>query len=211
MYNAAVKILYRLFLPVLSLWVLAACNTPVADHPTAAVANPVVQNQSGACVYDRARLLALDMTPFDQNPDGGWRALAQQEGCLGTAADLIRDYHAAMPEKSYLLYWHEGQVRAMNGDSVSATQLFEKSHNGTDDTFGWNLYVDATVAFMKQDRTALVKAYLALANLPVPPNAQLDQNGNSLADSWPPNMKVVENLVACFGQEYKQAYQNCKS
>lgn len=70
---------------------------------------------------------------------------------------------------------------AINGDSVTATQLFEKSYNGTDDILGWNLYVDATIALMKQDRTALAKAYFALANLPVPPNTQLDQNGNSLA------------------------------
>jgi hypothetical protein len=170
-----------------------------------------LKSQSGACVHDRARLLALNMTLFDQDLDGGWRALAQQEGCLKAAADLIRDYHAALPYKSYLLYWHEGQARAMNGELVAATHLFENSYNRTNDTFGWNLYVDATVAFLKQDRIALLKAYLALANLPAPANAQLDQNGNSLADSWPPNMEVVENLVACFGQEYKQAYQNCRS
>ena len=209
MYNIAALKFYQLLLPALSLSLFASCSTPAADNFTAA-ANPVTQGQSGTCIYDRARLLALDATQFDQDLDGGWRAVARQPGCFGAAADLIRDYHAVLSQKSFLLYWHEGQVRAMNGDSSRATQLFEMSYN-LDDTIGWNIYVDATIAFMKQDRTALVKAYLALLDLPVPPNAQLDQNGNSLADSWPPNKKVVENLLACFGQEYRVAYQNCRS
>ena len=186
-----------------------SCAT--APQLPAAPITPEAQTASSTCNYNREQILALDMARFDQDTSGGWRTVAQQPGCLGAAADLIRDYHSARPEKSYLLYWHEGQVRAMNGEVAKATELFALSYNQQDDNIGWNIYVDATLAFMKQDRNALLKAYLALANLPVPAHLQLDENGNSLADSWPPNMKVVEDLLACFGQEYRQAYQNCGS
>lgn len=191
----------------LTLILLTACSTPTTtansdNNPTRAGARP--------CVFDRARLLALDLAAFDQDLSGGWRAVASQNGCMGEAADLIRDYHAALPVKSYLLYWHEGQVRAVDGDYAGALPLFQMSYNEQSDTFGWNLYVDATIAFVTKDRTALARAYFALANLPVPANAELDQNGNSVADSWPPNIDVVENLLACFEQEYRQAYQSCQ-
>jgi hypothetical protein len=176
----------------------------------AASGNSSAQPVAATCVYDRAALLALDIDAFDQDLDGGWRAVANQNGCLSAAADLIRDYHAALPEKSFLLYWHEGQARAIDGDYAAAVPLFEKSYK-QNDAFGWNLYVDATMAFIRRDRTALGKAYLALANLPLPANVQLDQNGNPPADSWPPNLDVVEDLLACFDRQYKEAYQNCRS
>jgi hypothetical protein len=47
-----------------------------------------------ACDYDRARLLALDETQFDQY-ESGWRALASKPGCDLAAADLLRDYRQA--------------------------------------------------------------------------------------------------------------------
>lgn len=194
----------------MTLLTLVSCSTPPATS-TAAARSSATQSQPEACVYDRAKLLALDIDQFDQDPTGGWRAVANQRGCFGAAADLIRDYHAALPEKSFLLYWHEGQVRAIDGDYAAAAPLFEKSYDSQSDAVGWNLYVDATIAFVRRDKTALAKAYFALANLPVPANVQLDQNGNSIADSWPPNMEVVQDLLACFAQEYREAYQNCKS
>jgi hypothetical protein len=207
----AAKKYYGAFLAVIaSQWLISCASAPITQT-AAATAAPVASISSSACMHDRDQLLALEMPQFDQNPQGGWRALANQEGCLPVAADLIRDYHAARPEKSYLLYWHEGQVRALSGDYATATQLFEMSYIRPNDSLGWNLYVDATIAFMKQDRSALVKAYLSLANLPLPQNVQLDQNGNSIADSWPPNMDVIEKLMACFGQAYRIAYANCRS
>jgi hypothetical protein len=211
MSSIAAQTYYGAFLAAVASQLLVSCASPPITQSSAATAAPLASISTAACEYDRDQLLALEMTQFDQNLEGGWRTLANQEGCLPVAADLIRDYHAARPEKSYLLYWHEGQVRALSGDYASATQLFEMSYNVPNDPLGWNLYVDATIAFMKQDRTALVKAYLALANLPLPPNVQLDQNGNSIADSWPPNMDVIEKLMACFGQTYRVAYSNCRS
>ncbi len=188
---------------------LESCTTTTL--PASAGAGATVQSAPASCTYNREQMLALDRERFDQDADGGWRAVAQQPGCLREAADLIRDYHQAQTEKSFELYWHEGQVRAISGESARAIELFEMSYNLQSDPGGWNIYVDATIAFLRQDKTALLKAYLALANLPVPANAQLDENGNSIADSWPPNLGVVEDLLACFGQEYRTAYQNCRA
>lgn len=50
-----------------------------------------------ACEHDRAVLLALDQPAFDQDMQGGWRALAAK-GCELEAAELIRlwrDAHGA--------------------------------------------------------------------------------------------------------------------
>jgi hypothetical protein len=206
--KTAVKQFWRACLTSITLSLLASCVAPTSNPVTNN--SPVAQASADNCVYDRTRLLALNMAEFDQDLDGGWRAVANQSGCFNAAADLIRDYHAALQEKSFLLYWHEGQVRAISGDYAAALPLFEMSYNTQNDTIGWNLYVDATIAFVKRDKTALAKAYFALANLPVPVNAQLDQNGNSIADSWPPNLSVVEDLLACFDQQYLEAYQNCR-
>ncbi len=214
MYYRALKKYCYAFL-AMPLCLLGSCATSTTGTATTTSSNVVAQPPTAGtatCEYDRDRLFALDMNGFDQDLEGGWRALANQNGCLPVAAELIRDYHAAQPEKSYLLYWHEGQVRALSGEAAKATELFAMSYTtALDDTFGWNLYVDATIAFMKQDKASLLKAYVALANLPVPQNAELDQNGNSVADSWPPNMEVVENLLACFDRAYREAYLNCKS
>ena len=205
------KNFYHASCTALVLSLLAACTTAPTTPAATKAADTLASTSAGTCEHDRAQLLALDMAQFDQNALGGWRALANQPGCLPAAADLIRDYNAAQAEKSYLLYWHEAQVRAISGDTTAATQLFEISYNTSNDDVAWNLYVDATIAFMRQDRTALVKAYHAMANLPVPASMQINQNGKSITDSWPPNMRVVEDLMACFGQQYRIAYQNCKS
>jgi hypothetical protein len=143
--------------------------------------------------------------------DGGWRALADQEGCLEVAADLIRVYRETRGSKSLMLYWHEGQLRAMAGATERAIELFEHSRNPGKDTFGWNLYVDATIAFLRQDKPGLMEAREALARLPCPDEFRpRDQQGNPVDVSWPPNLDVVDMLLECFGREYKEAYGNCK-
>ena len=208
MFKTALKKDFQACFAAITFSTLASCSTPI----TTAVESNTAAGQTRAenCVYDRAELLALNIADFDQDIEGGWRSVANQVGCFDAAADLIRDYHAALPQKSFLLYWHEGQVRAITGDYATAIPLYEMSYKRQDDTVGWNQYVDATIAFVRRDKTALAKAYFALANLPAPVNAQLDQNGNSIADSWPPNMNVVEDLLACFDQQYREAYQNCR-
>lgn len=159
------------------------------------------------CSYDRDALLALDQRAFDQDMKGGWRAVARREECIGVAADLIRDYREARGQDSpllYWLYWHEGQLRATLGETEEAIGLFQQSRDPKDTPYAhaWNLYVDATIAFLQQDEPALLDARESLAQLPRPPD--YFQQGGPL--SWPMNLSVVDMLVACFGQPYEEAY-----
>jgi len=173
---------------------------------------PLKTEELAICSYDRSAMLALDESAFDQNINGGWRTLARQEPCLGIAADLIRDYRDSHKLGSYILYWHEGQLRAMYGATADSIRVFEKSHDESGhDFFGWNIYVNATLAFLKQDKASLLNAREELAHLPKPNNLQpsRDPQGNVIEISWPPNLDVVDRLVACFGLKYKEAYRSC--
>lgn len=170
-------------------------------------------DKTDICSYDRSAILALDERAFDQDLNGGWRTLARQEPCLEVAADLIRDYRESHGLESTTLYWHEGQLRATHGATAEAIQLFEKSRDVSGaDFWGWNIYVNATVAFLNQDKVALVNAREELARLPKPDDWQppRDPQGNLMDFTWPPNLNVVDMLVACFGQEYKEAYGRCE-
>ncbi|TWB75014.1 hypothetical protein FBZ87_104110 [Nitrospirillum amazonense] len=161
-----------------------------------------------ACVPDRAALLALDGQAFDQDLTGGWRPIAEKPGCLMAAADLLRDYRAAHPqEPARILYWHEGQVRALAGDTAALT-LMEQSHDSRDTSRAqaWNAYVDATLAFLRHDRPALQAARDRLSHVPRPP-LESDTTGDSMMMlSWPMNMGIVDGLLACFGKPYADAY-----
>jgi hypothetical protein len=171
---------------------------PLGDSPT--------------CGYDRQALLQLDQRAFDQDMNGGWRALARRDECIGVAADLIRQYREAQDTNPLMLYWHEGQLRATIGQTEQAIALFEQSREVRDAppaaklyVEAWNLYVQATIAFLRQDQPALVRARESLAALPLPeefspPTPQLQ---------WPLNLNVVDMLVACFGRPYKEAYGRC--
>lgn len=165
-----------------------------------------------SCSYDRAALLTLDESAFDQDMDGGWRALARQDECLEVAADLIRDYRETRALDSPILYWHEGQLRAAVGATEQAIRLFEMARKPKDeDRIGWNLYVDATIAFLKQDRAGLERAREALARLPQPEDfAPRDVSGNPMDIPWPPNLNIVDMLIECFGREYEEAYGHCE-
>jgi hypothetical protein len=172
--------------------------TPAATAPAAATpANP--------CPFDFNASLALGQDAFDQDMNGGWRALAQRPGCEGVAADLIHAYRANLESHLSILYWHEGQLRADVGQYPEAIRLMEQSRK-PDDRFGWNPYVDATVAFLRGDRAALVLARDRLAALPRPAGFEDRTLPNGLHVTWPMNLAVVDGLVRCFGRPYREAY-----
>ena len=149
--------------------------------------------------------MALDQRAFDQDMDGGWRTLAHDPACRAAAADLIRDYREAHALTDSILFWHEGQMRAEAGQTHAAIVLFNRSRH--DDPFGWNLYVDASIAFLRRDRAALQRARDALAVLPRPPHFQpRDVNRRPINLAWPPNLNVVDALIRCFGRAYAKAY-----
>jgi hypothetical protein len=137
---------------VSAICVVAALFTTQANAQTTAKAS---------CRYDRQAALALGRDAFDQDPNGGWRALSKIKGCEAMAADLIADYRAAHPGDPGPLYWHEGQLRAGIGDYERAVVLFDqaKSRDGP-----WNLYVDGSVAFLLRDRASLEAARRMLAS-----------------------------------------------
>jgi hypothetical protein len=92
-------------------------------------AGPVAVVDAGSeCAIDSERLLALPFDKFDQDLQGGWRAVEQKEGCRPAAADLLAQYrkaHARQLEPSdvRMTLWHEGQLRAAAGQSSRAIPL----------------------------------------------------------------------------------------
>ncbi len=159
---------------------------------------------NSTCAYDSKAVMALDQNAFDQDPRGGWRELARREGCKDEAADLIRKYRERQESRLSLLYWHEGQLRASLGETAGAIALFEKSRQPKD-TVGWNAYVDATIAFLKNDRAALVQARERLLSTPKPSGfTPVSQQGTPR--KWPMNIDVVNALLSCFGRPYDKAY-----
>jgi hypothetical protein len=164
------------------------------------------------CAYDKAAMLALSESDFDQSPNGGWRVIAQNEECFIVAADLIDEYRTAHASDSSILYWHEGQLRAMAGYDAEAVALFEKSRSQSDaGSFGWDHYVAATIAFLEKDKGALQEARELLSRVEKPQNIRppVDPDGNPIEFSWPPNLDVVDRLIACFDKTYKVAYAGC--
>ena len=163
------------------------------------------------CIADRDALMAMDYWTFDQGPEGS-QAIYSKPGCELAAADLIRDYHAVLRTKGepvthtfpqgtvtfsetgeiMLLYWHEGQIRAMNGQTEAGAELFRKSIKPEDrNVMGWNEYVRALLAFLAGDRAALEAERASLAAKVPPDNV---------------NLGVLDGLIACFDRSYKDAY-----
>lgn len=174
------------------------------------------------CDYDRAEMLSLDLKAFDQDLSaggGGWRSVAKTKGCELASAQLIASYRARHRAEEAMLWWHEGQLRAIAGQYRRAIPLLKKARKQqSQDPVGWNHYVDATVSFLRRDRAELRAARARLAavqysselGLPTPVNGYMNlpaENGlPPLNLRWPPNIDVVDGLLACFDKPYAQAY-----
>lgn len=194
----------------ISLAVLAA----VIWSSSVAYCEPSAESGNLSCIEDRESLLSLDQDAFDQDLDGGWRAISHKEGCEIEAADLIRDYRAEnLGASMEILYWHEGQVRAGVGQYDEAIELFLLSK--TTDQPDWNFYVDGTIAFLRNDREALDAAVAGLKLVPKPDGwdefmATRVAQGQSFIN-WPMNLGVLEGFQNCFGQSYNEAYgRDCR-
>ncbi|HTU10207.1 MAG TPA: hypothetical protein VMG08_04840 [Allosphingosinicella sp.] len=172
---------------------LQAHPLPAAPAAPAGTADP--------CPVDRRAMLDLGINAFDQDHQGGWRPLSDRPGCAGAAADLIRDYRTFVLDRIPILYWHEGQLRAEAGQNEEAARLMDRTRRAAGDPRApwWNAYVDATIAFLRGDRAGLVQARARLAAVPRAADWPAGQ-------AWPPNLRVVDGLVACFGRPYRDAY-----
>lgn len=172
------------------------------------------------CGVDEARfeaLMALDHQSFDQDFSGGWRPVGQAPGCERAAADLLIAYmnHAPNfnPERPGVIGWHAGQMLAMSGDTEQAVTYFDAARF---DSADWNLYVDASIAFLQRDRAAADAARAELATLR--PSAEeiaarrqfLAENPHiTMPDGFidqPQNLNVVDRLLACWDASYAEAY-----
>jgi len=219
---------------------LTACNAanvePVAATNAQKEGSPFfllsaqLQKEMTACTVEQAefdRLLALSQKGFDQNFSGeGWRPLADKEGCKNTAGEVIKAYilysTPAIPENQNILRWHAGQMKAGAGKYNEALAFFRGTYYRDSDTRNgeWNLYVDATIAFLSGDREALVQARDKLAAMPVSEKLKtarrkfLKDNPNiTMPDEFvdePQNLTPVNNLLTCFGQPYAKAYGKCE-
>jgi hypothetical protein len=183
---------------------------------------------SAICVENEAALLSLDYEAFDQDP-GGWRKVARTEGCGHAAAALIatwREKRAGIlpPNQMQTLWWHEGQVLATAGDYEAAISRIETSRNFRDDrppppdapadaveTWSANIAVhnaweDATLAFLRRDRTKFGEARAKMLAVPEPAGyaqfQDLFEKRTGTRMAWPLNIENVDLMLACFDHRY---------
>ncbi|CAN7402824.1 hypothetical protein [Brevundimonas sp. LjRoot202] len=159
-----------------------------------------------------AAMLALPLHAFDQTGQG-WRSL-DAEGCERQTAEAIRRYRDlnadALGAGADTLLWHEAQLRAAAGETEEAIRLMLRSREQDSDEF--RPYTDATIAFLRGDREALIAARERLVSLPKPEAfaRAAARYAETYPDhpplSWPLNLDVVDRLIACFGQPYREAY-----
>ncbi|MEO1323224.1 MAG: hypothetical protein AAFV59_09485 [Pseudomonadota bacterium] len=179
------------------------------------------ESKTTVCVENRDALLALDAKTFDRTIGEGWRTVAAKEGCQLAAADLIAEYRETkLPSEDLRsgssLIWHEGQARAMGGQTEAAIIILAQARRSKIDNSAdtaWNLYVDATIAFLKQDRMALDQTYAELSALPEPDYwaaaVENTKEKYGFTPVWPNNINVVEAFQRCFEKPYSEAYSRC--
>ncbi len=164
-----------------------------------------------ACAHDPAAYFEQDAETFDQTEEG-WRGLARQ-GCYAEAAELIaayRDEARYDPQWGSGLIWHEGQMRAHAGENEAAADLMMQTRDADNPVM--SAYVDASVAFLREDRDALLEAREDLLAVPEPPEfaEAVEQFTENFPDmeppSWPLNLNIVDWFVACFEYDYATAY-----
>ena len=143
--------------------------------------------------HDQAisRMLDMDLWTFDQSPEG-WRSLPKD-----LQIDALRAYIEgplrlpARPSKSgkhgdkNTTIWHLGQALAIRGDpgdKAQAVQWMKLCKKPDDDQ--WNNYVDATIAFLKDNRTAFEE--------------------HASGENY--NSETLERLRSRWGDSYSQAY-----
>lgn len=180
---------------------------------TSLLAALALQTASADCRQPDAAMLALPLNDFDQT-SAGWRSL-DAEGCEAVVAEAIARYRvqnreALAGQDTGTLVWHEGQLRAAAGQNEAAIALMLEGRDGEDEAL--QPYVDASVAFLRQDRPALETAYARLMSLPIPDYftraaERYAANYPQLPPlTWPLNRDKVEGFLACFDRPYREAY-----
>lgn len=124
-------------------------------------------------------------------------------------------YSRPQTEQSSILRWHAGQMKAKAGLTDEALALFRASYKDQNPSMGtdWNSYVDATIAFLEQDRPALEAARARLNDQQMSPEMLeafeklQEENPNVNIDiGAKPNLKIADRFLACFDEPYAAAY-----
>lgn len=173
-----------------------------------AAAQPAEPAPAPDCSYDLEAMLALDRNAFDQTlPGGGWRGL-HERGCYAEAAELIRAWRHEKRDHASILYTHEGQMRAYAGQTEQAIALLRLTYKPMDEdaNFGWNFYMDGTIAFLDRDREALTTAIQRLKQVPKLEARVVYADGTPAKIKWPPNLDVLEALERCWERPFAEAY-----
>jgi hypothetical protein len=145
---------------------------------------------------------------FDQS-SAGWRFLADR-GCYRGAAAVIRRYIAARsaaltPPERAILYFHLAQMLASTGDrtaALSALDLSQRASAQQSKRFAsWDVYVQGTIAFLRQDRRSLIDAITGLEE------TAAGQAGTAklVTDL---NLATLRGLRDCFAKDYSVAYSS---
>lgn len=150
--------------------------------------------------------LDQDYKSFDQAQKSGWRQLAQ-EGRFKEAAKLIDRYRKRRKSLDVSqvvnLLFHAGQLYAFADCNDIALERFKKAkYDPIPDVEPaqmkaffeeWNVYVDATIAFIRKDRMKLLECRTRMANIP---NVSREMS----------NLDVVDSLIRNFDKPYSEAY-----
>lgn len=154
--------------------------------------------------------LQLSYEEFDQDPQGGWRRLSN-EGKYVEAAQLIDRYEKEKEDLNggdrVILSFHAAQMYAFAGDSEKALTRLKKAKYPPEVLAqaedvrpyaeSWNLYVDATMAFLDKDRDGLKKSSDLLEKGPKDQGLQK-------------NIDIVHQLLLHFDETYLVAYSGKK-
>jgi hypothetical protein len=175
-----------------------------------AAAQPAEPAPAPDCSYDLEAMLALDRKAFDQTlPDGGWRSLYER-GCYAEAAELIRTWRHEKRDHASILYTHEGQMRAYAGQIDEAVALLRLTYKSMDKdaNFGWNFYLDGSIAFLERDRAGLARAIDRLNAIPERDASvrMVRSDGTPITIKWPPNLDVLEAFERCWELSFAEAY-----
>jgi hypothetical protein len=155
------------------------------------------------CVQNK--YLDQDYKSFDQAQKSGWRQLAQ-EGRLKEAAKLIDRYlkrNTSLDVSQIVnLHFHAGQLYAFAERNDIALERFKQAkYNPIPDVEPaqmkaffeeWNVYIDATIAFIKKDKMKLLERRARMANIP---NISREMS----------NLDVVDSLIRNFDKPYSEA------
>jgi len=135
-------------------------------------------------------MLKMSYWDFDQS-EQGWRSLSDQEAVK--IIDQSLQSSTISPADKVNLNFHAGQIHAFLKDYQTAIERFRCSKHlpNVEWEAGWNAYVDATIAFLKGDNTALTNAKVVLEKH----KDMTIINGTEILYPNQINLKVVERLV----------------